>query len=153
MRFLLGFTLCLILCATAQAQVYKWTDSTGKAHYGDRPPEDSKAQQLKLDVRSYEGPVEVTNWGAILRRKPAQPAAASASITMYSTKWCPYCKKARAYFVARGMQYEEIDIEASDGARREYKELGGKGVPLIFVGKKRMQGFSEQAMDALLKSS
>ena len=72
---------------------------------------------------------------------------------MYSAKWCPYCKKAKAYFTARGLRYEEIDIEASDGARREYKELGGKGVPLIFVGRKRMQGFSEAAMDALLKGS
>lgn len=150
-RLSLALVICAIAAGTALADVYKWTDPSGRVIYGDKPPEDSKAQQVKIDVRSYEGPVEVTDWGAIVRRKSPQAASSSASITMYSTKWCPYCKKAKAYFASRGLQYHEIDIEASDAARREYKELGGKGVPLIFVGKKRMQGFSERAMDALLK--
>jgi predicted secreted Zn-dependent protease len=29
--------------------VYKWTDSQGRTQYGDRPPEEAKAQSLKVD--------------------------------------------------------------------------------------------------------
>ena len=34
----------------AGAQVHKWVDSQGKTHYGDRPPEEAKAQALKIET-------------------------------------------------------------------------------------------------------
>lgn len=42
---------CLILTsATAIAEVYKWTDETGKVHYGDRKPEDLAAEKVNVRV-------------------------------------------------------------------------------------------------------
>lgn len=38
--------LALAACA-ANAQVFRWTDSQGKVHYGDRPPDDGKAKQVE----------------------------------------------------------------------------------------------------------
>ena len=153
MRSLLALLLC-ILASAALAQVYKWTDSNGKTHYGDSPPDAAQSQKLKIDVRSYEGPAQVVDWAAILRKKsPASAAPRSQSITMYSTSWCPHCKRARAYFAERGIAYDEIDVEASEKNGREFKELGGGGVPLIVVGGKAMRGFDPKRMDALLGKS
>ena len=70
---------------------------------------------------------------------------------MYSTQWCPYCRKARAYFERRKITYVEYDIEASAQNLAQFQALNGHGVPLILVGDKRLQGFSAQAFEALLK--
>jgi len=151
MKTLLALLACL-LAAAAQAQVYKWTDSNGKTHYGDKAPDDSNAQQVKIDVRSYEGPVEVTDWAAIIRKRSVPGPARAKSITMYSTSWCPHCKRAKMYFAEHNIAYEDIDVEASEKNKRDFKALGGGGVPLILVGDKAMRGFDAKKMDALLRN-
>ena len=144
--------LALAASFAAHAQVYKWTDPSGKVHYGDRPPAETKTEKVKIDIQSYDGPAQVCNWADIIRRK-APPGAASGpgDITMYSTAWCVHCKRARNYFAANNIRYRDIDVEASEANRKEFKEFGGGGVPLIFVGPKMMRGFSEEAMAALLR--
>jgi glutaredoxin len=79
----------------------------------------------------------------------AQPQPAQ-SVVMYATAWCPYCAKARGYFARTGTAYTEYDIEKSADARAEFKRLGGRGVPLILVGREKMNGFSEQGFEHLL---
>jgi glutaredoxin len=71
-------------------------------------------------------------------------------VVMYATAWCPYCAKARAYFARTGTAYTEYDIEKSADAYAEFKRLGGRGVPLIFVGTEKMSGFNELAFESLL---
>jgi glutaredoxin len=142
----------LLLARPALGQVYKWTDSAGKVHYGDRPPEDAAKQELRIRIPSYEGPVEVRDWGAVLRRRaPAQ--ASTGSITMYSTDWCGHCKNARAYFASKGIRYNEIDVEKSEAGRKDFEGFGGGGVPLIVVGDKTMRGFSAKRFEELAKKS
>jgi glutaredoxin len=72
-------------------------------------------------------------------------------VIMYSTRWCPYCKKAREYFSLHHINYVEYDIEASATNLERFRALNGNGVPLILVGDRRMQGFSPQSFEALLK--
>jgi glutaredoxin len=140
----------LLLAMPAAAQVYKWTDPGGKVHYGDRPPDDANKQELKIRIPSYDGPVEVRDWSAVLGTKPG--AAAGGQVKMYSTTWCGHCKNARNYFAARRIAYRDIDVEASPEAAREFKALGGRGVPLILVGRKAMSGFDPESFDALLRA-
>lgn len=138
----------LLFCLPAWGQIYKWTDSTGKTVYGDKPPEESKAKELR--IQSFDQPVEVRDWSKVLRAKSAT-AAYSSGVTMFSTAWCGYCKQARAYFRSKGIPFTDIDVEKSDDGRRRYKELGGTGVPVILVGSRMMQGFSADAFEALRK--
>ena len=77
-------------------------------------------------------------------------AQAAPPVVMYATSWCPYCAKARAYFARKGIAYVEYDIEKSAAVNAEFKRLGGRGVPLILVGKEKMSGFSERGLDAML---
>ena len=136
----------LLLALPATAQVYKWTDPSGKVHYGDRPPDDAKKQELKIRIPSYDGPVQVRDWSSVLGTRSA---AGPGSVTMYSTDWCGHCKNARKYFAAKGISYREIDVEKSESGAREFKSLGGSGVPLILVGGKAMSGFDAESFEAL----
>lgn len=151
MRVLLASMLAL--ATAASADVYKWTDERGKPHYGDRPPDEVKAQRVEIRIPSYDGPVQVQDWRAILLRKPAPSAADVATVTMYSTSWCPHCKRARAYFAQKGIRFTEIDVEKSAAGRRDYEALGASGVPVILVGDKMMRGFSPEGFERLLHKS
>lgn len=63
-------------------------------------------------------------------------------VVMYATSWCPYCQQARNYFHQQGIAYTEYDIERDAAAKKRYQVFGGRGIPVIFVGKRRMNGFS-----------
>jgi len=45
-RALLHFLIFLATAAPAFAQVYKWVDERGVTHYGERPPQGSKASEV-----------------------------------------------------------------------------------------------------------
>lgn len=70
-------------------------------------------------------------------------------VVMYATSWCPYCQQARNYFRQQGIPYVEHDIEKDAAARRDYKAFGGRGVPVIFVDKRRMNGFSVSGFEKI----
>lgn len=77
-------------------------------------------------------------------------AAPPPGVVMYATAWCPYCAKARAYFAKSGIAYIEHDVEKSAAAKAEFKRLGGRAVPLIVVGREKMDGFSETGFELLM---
>lgn len=144
-----GLALAL-LANLALAGVYKWTDAQGSVHYSDTPPQSGGAQQVKLHINSFDGP-------AIVRpRAPLDapaPQTAQAGIVMFTTSWCPSCKRAKAYLSGKGVPYREMDVEQSAEARQQFMQLGGRGVPLILVGNKRMDGFDPNTMEALLREA
>jgi len=147
MRPLLLLLLAL-LALPAAAQVYKWKDADGKTHFGDRPPPDARTEEVK--IRTYEGTPQVRDWSQVIRGKAkGSVPAAHAGVTMYTTDWCGVCKRARGYFASKGIAYTEIDVEKSDAGRRDFEALGGRGVPLILVGGKAMNGFSPEGFEQL----
>lgn len=74
-------------------------------------------------------------------------------ITMYSTSWCGYCKKARRWLVANDIPFVEKDVEKDPAAGAEFRELtGGRGgVPVITVGKTVIRGFAERRLEAAIE--
>jgi glutaredoxin len=68
---------------------------------------------------------------------------------MYSASWCGVCKKAKRYFEENGITYTEYDVEKSAKGEAEFKRLGAKGVPVILVGNRRMNGFSVDGFEKL----
>ncbi len=79
--------------------------------------------------------------------------SAHPKVVMYGTSTCPACQAARHYFESKGVRYEEKNLEESAEARAEFGQLNGSGIPLIFVGKTRMEGFNGEQLDQLLKAS
>ena len=70
-------------------------------------------------------------------------------VTVYSTTWCPWCDRAKALFNARGVAFDDVNIETQPDFRRKLVELtGGYTVPQIVVGEKPIGGFRElRALD------
>jgi len=96
----------------------------------------------------------VANYGNLMEALgPAieYDANRAGPVTMYSTSWCGYCKKARRLFERNDIPFEELDIEKSADALQAYQALGGRGVPLIKVGDKVVYGFSYQRIRSLLQ--
>jgi len=54
-------------------------------------------------------------------------------VTLYTKPGCPHCTAARNDLIARGVQYEEIDVTATPGAEERLAELtfGTMLVPVI----------------------
>ena len=68
-----------------------------------------------------------------------------SEITMYTTDWCPYCRRAEALLAARGVtriEHLNVDHEA-DGRREMMQRTGRRTVPQIFIGERHVGGFDD----------
>lgn len=72
-------------------------------------------------------------------------------VALYGTSTCAFCAKARAYLKERQITFADFDIETSEKARSEFKQLGGQGVPLLLIGDRRIEGYNSPVIDAALK--
>jgi glutaredoxin len=132
----------MLLCMTGMvhAEIYKWTDEQGRTHFGDVENERYNAEAVTVEVNSYES----VTYSFLGKAIPG-----SEKVQMFSTETCVYCKKAKNYFKSKGIAFVEYDIEKDAAAKRRYDALGGKGVPVILVGTKRMNGFSVSGFERI----
>lgn len=66
-------------------------------------------------------------------------------VELYTTQWCPYCRKAEAFLEANGIAYLSYDIERDEAAAKRKQQLDQrKGVPLAVIGNQTIYGFSER---------
>ncbi|HET8553011.1 MAG TPA: glutaredoxin 3 [Gammaproteobacteria bacterium] len=55
-------------------------------------------------------------------------------VTIYTTSWCGFCRRAKALLDEKGVTYHEIDVEAEPGGRAEMAQRSGRRtVPQIFI--------------------
>jgi glutaredoxin 3 len=65
-------------------------------------------------------------------------------VLMYAKSWCPYCDRARALLTSKGVQFNEIDIEAQPEQREQMIRRSGRDtVPQIFIGERHIGGSDE----------
>lgn len=109
-------------------------------HFSDIPPAtDETVNEVDLNINSYESPFIESN----------RAYNTGNRVIMYSTSWCTYCSKAREYFAANNIDFEEFDIEKSTSTRQEYERIGGRGVPVILVGDQRLNGFNVSSFERI----
>ena len=96
----------------------------------------------------------VQNWGRITDFFNPKPITAipGTKIVLFSTDWCGYCEQARALFESAGVSYREYDIEKSAEGFKQYQALGGRGVPLLIINGKLLQGFDKRQILRALQS-
>ena len=64
------------------------------------------------------------------------------AVTMYSTRFCPYCVRARQLLDAKGVDYTDIAVDEQPRLRREMMERSGRRtVPQIWIGDEHVGGF------------
>lgn len=85
-----------------------------------------------------------------------------AKVVAYTVDYCPFCKKAKAFFKEKGIDFEDIDITATEDIMRvKLGEMtGGKTtVPQIFINDVSIGGYTDLKtlsesgkLDEMLKS-
>ncbi len=134
--------ILLLASVHADAEIHKWVDAQGKTHFSDTPPAGQQTEQLELKINTYTA-VEITPL--------EQRLGKSDKVVMYSATWCGICTKAKQYFKTNNIPYVVYDIEKSRAGKQGFKQLKGRGVPIILVGGKRMNGFSVAKFEKLYK--
>jgi glutaredoxin 3 len=64
-----------------------------------------------------------------------------AKVVMYSTEWCPFCRRAEALLRSKGADIEKIDLDAEPTRRVEMQRRSGRHtVPQIWIGTTHVGG-------------
>ncbi len=130
----------LLLTIPASAEIYKWTDEKRQVYFSDKKPENYETVAVAIEAGSY-------------KNVSFEPATfdAGQQVILLSADWCEVCKKAKSYFRRNGIPFPALDIENNSRGKQLYEQLGAKAVPLILVGKKRMNGFTEKGFERIYK--
>ena len=83
----------------------------------------------------------------------------AAEVKMYSTRFCPYCIRAKTLLESKVVAYTDIAVDADPQLRREMMSLSGRRtVPQIWIDDLHVGGFDDLAalerqgkLDDLLK--
>lgn len=68
----------------------------------------------------------------------------AAGIVMYSTDHCSFCTRAKALLEARGIAFDEINLERDPDGRQELaRRTGMLSFPQILIGDELVGGFME----------
>ena len=69
-----------------------------------------------------------------------------AKVTMYSTRFCPYCIQARALLDSKSVSYTDIRVDGEADLRREMVQKSGRyTVPQIWIGAEHVGGYDDLA--------
>ncbi len=73
------------------------------------------------------------------------------TITIYSTKNCPYCKMTKSFLDRHKIVYKNIDVGTNQAAAEEMVQLSGQyGVPVIKVDDEIIIGFDQNRLQNLI---
>ena len=76
------------------------------------------------------------------------------NIKVYSTSTCPWCIKLKSFLDEKKIDYENIDVSASEDAQKELMEKSGQmGVPVTDIDGEIIVGFDEDKILSLIESS
>jgi len=65
-------------------------------------------------------------------------------ITVYTTRWCAYCVRAKALLTSRGLEFDEISLDDDPAFRQRLHDLtGGWTVPQILIDGDPIGGYTE----------
>jgi glutaredoxin len=137
-----------VVPALAQT-IYKSVGPNGTTVYSDHPPKDGKITRTITfaDLPSSPLPATAAPDASVTAAAERSTAYASTETILYTTQWCGYCKRARAYLAQKRIAYQDIDVETPSGRSAFAQAGGGPGVPLLVAGSRRIRGFSAAGYD------
>ena len=67
-----------------------------------------------------------------------------AKVYMYTTRFCPYCIRARMLLDDKGVEYKDIAVDNNAPLRAEMTRKSGRHtVPQVFIDDKPIGGYQE----------
>ncbi|MCP9487349.1 MAG: glutaredoxin 3 [Gaiellaceae bacterium MAG52_C11] len=65
-------------------------------------------------------------------------------ITIYTTRWCGYCVRAKVLLDGKGLAYDEISLDGDPAFRQTLRQrTGGWSVPQILIDGDPIGGYTE----------
>ncbi len=140
--------IALFAAGTANAQLYRWTDPSGRVHFTDTPPPPNARNVQKKRVAPP--PSEAA--------KPAEPFAVqqarkNSPVTLYTGPNCDACGQARKLLNERGVPFKEVSVADEARAEELKKAVGGSIIPALVVGASTQMGFEQNTYQALLDAA
>ncbi|MEZ5501795.1 MAG: glutaredoxin 3 [Halioglobus sp.] len=85
----------------------------------------------------------------------------STGVILYTTRFCPYCIRARNLLDDKGVAYTDIAVDNNPALRREMMDRSGRTtVPQIWIGERHIGGCDDMLLlerqgrlDELLESA
>lgn len=74
-------------------------------------------------------------------------------VTIYTKEQCPNCVKSKLLMKKLGIEFDEISIENTPGAREKIMGLGFRAAPVIFTETDSWSGFNEDKIYALISNN
>jgi glutaredoxin len=72
-------------------------------------------------------------------------------VVVYSTSWCPSCRKLRAYLDERGIRATEYDVDKDPAAEARQRVLNPRGsIPTVEIEGQVLVGFNPQRLEAAI---
>lgn len=83
-----------------------------------------------------------------------------SAVYLYTTRFCPFCIRAKQLLDARGVEYVELSVDGDRELRQEMMDKSGRHtVPQIWIGEKHVGGCDDLmalqrsgALDELLRA-
>ncbi|MBL4942265.1 MAG: glutaredoxin family protein [Colwellia sp.] len=72
-------------------------------------------------------------------------------IVLYTMAKCPHCQSAKRYLDEQKIPYRLCNVKTPKG-QKEFSVTGLRGVPVLKIGDKLLNGFSVKAFNKLFKS-
>ena len=87
--------------------------------------------------------------------EPAMDKLPQDGVVMYCNRWCPDCRRARAWLQARDIAFTEVDIDRTPEAAKQVKEWSGgyRITPTFDVYGTVVFNFDEAKLQEALKNS
>ncbi|HWI12800.1 MAG TPA: glutaredoxin family protein [Burkholderiales bacterium] len=126
------------------AQLYRWVDAQGRVEWRDTPPPETAKQVEQRVVPGNLAPPSNLPYAV-------QQAVKNFPVTLWTTACGPVCDKAKSHLTARHVPYTEKDAKADNEAFR--KATGAMEVPVLFVGRQQLKGYSASEWDAALDAA
>lgn len=145
-RILAG-VMAFAAAGAADAQLYRWTDPSGRVHFTDTPPPPNAR-----NVQKKPGGTGPAQSAPAAPNDPyvVQQARRNAPVTLYTAPGCDPCSSARKLLNERGVPFKEVSVVDEAGAAALKNAVGGATVPTIVVGTTSQMGFEQGLYQALL---
>lgn len=129
-----GFMILLTAGANADS-LFRWVDSEGKVHYGERPATDA----VKVETKKFAAPTLSDDDTLPYETRLAKQ---NFPVTLYVADDCgDVCVQARDFLNKRGIPFVEKYLASNEDIEAFLKAAGSGAVPTLAVGKNFLKGF------------
>lgn len=115
--------------------------------------DDQPDNQVVIKFIQRMDPIAAAKFAAVIAQPTEPVELPHGGIVMYCTSWCPSCRRARAWFAERNIQYTEVDIGMVPGAAAQVMKWadGNRTTPTFDIDGTIIVNFDEAKIREALK--